>query len=167
MIFLMFLASTPVESFWDVVRMGRYGSMNLLRLPRSSDRVAVRDALARVELSELRDRPLAALSGGQRKRAFLARAIAQRADVLLLDEPLAGLNSVEAARLADTVADINRQGLTVVMIEHNLGEVLRISQRLVVLDNGRKIADGEPVDVMRDATVRAAYVGKERQHAAA
>jgi branched-chain amino acid transport system ATP-binding protein len=65
------------------------------------------------------------------------------------------------------VADINRQGITVVMIEHNLGEVLRVAQRLVVLDNGRKIADGQPVDVMRNPTVRAAYVGKERQNATA
>ena len=73
----------------------------------------------------------------------------------------------EAARLADTVADINRQGLTVVMIEHNLGEVLRVSLRLVVLDNGRTIADGKPVDVLHDPRVRAAEVGKERQNAAA
>ena len=70
----------------DVVMMGRYGSMNLLRIPRQSDRIAVRDALQRVDLLELRHRPIGSLSGGQRKRAFLARAIAQRASVLLLDE---------------------------------------------------------------------------------
>jgi branched-chain amino acid transport system ATP-binding protein len=104
---------------------------------------------------------------GVAKRLEVARALALEPKILLLDEPLAGLNSVEAARLADTVADINRQGLTVVMIEHNLGEVLRVSNRLVVLDNGRKIADGNPVDVMHNPTVRAAYVGKERQNAAA
>ena len=73
-------------SVWDVVMMGRYGSMNPLRIPRSSDRVAVRDALQRVDLLDLRNRPIGTLSGGQRKRTFLARAIAQRADVLLLDE---------------------------------------------------------------------------------
>jgi branched-chain amino acid transport system ATP-binding protein len=104
---------------------------------------------------------------GVTKRLEVARALALQPRVLLLDEPLAGLNSIEAARLADTVVDINRQGLTIVMIEHNLGEVLRVSQRLVVLDNGRKIADGAPIEVMRDPAVRAAYVGKERGNAAA
>jgi branched-chain amino acid transport system ATP-binding protein len=104
---------------------------------------------------------------GVTKRLEVARALALEPKVLLLDEPLAGLNSIEAARLADTVAAINREGLTVVMIEHNLGEVLRVAQRLVVLDNGRKIADGPPKEVMRNPTVRAAYVGKEQPNAAA
>jgi branched-chain amino acid transport system ATP-binding protein len=104
---------------------------------------------------------------GVAKRLEVARALALGPKVLLLDEPLAGLNSAEAARLADTITGINRNGLTVVMIEHNLGEVLRVSQRLVVLDNGRFIADGAPREVMRNPAVRAAYVGKESQHAAA
>ena len=83
------------------------------------------------------------------------------------------LNSKEARLLADTITGINRSGTTIVMIEHNLGEVLRVCQRLVVLDNGKKIADGEPAAVMNNATVRAAYLGPgviataEEQHAAA
>jgi branched-chain amino acid transport system ATP-binding protein len=104
---------------------------------------------------------------GVLKRLEVARALALEPRLLLLDEPLAGLNHVEAERLADTLMQINAQGLTVVMIEHNLGEVLRISRRLVVLDNGIKIADGVPAEVMRMHDVRAAYVGKEKQHAAA
>ena len=102
---------------------------------------------------------------GVLKRLEVARAIAMEPLILLLDEPLAGLNHVEAARLADTVAEINRKGMTVVMIEHNLGEVLRVSQRLVVLDNGRKIAQGDPQKVMKQPTVQAAYVGKEANDA--
>ena len=94
-----------------------------------------------------------------------SRTSAMNPKLLLLDEPLAGLNHVEAARLADTVAGINREGMTVVMIEHNLGEILRVSQRLVVLDNGYKIADGHPEEVMRDQAVRNAYVGKEKKDA--
>ena len=104
---------------------------------------------------------------GVLKRLEVARALALEPRLLLLDEPLAGLNHVEAERLADTLMQINAEGLTVVMIEHNLGEVLRISRRLVVLDNGVKIADGVPAEVMRMEDVRAAYVGKEKQHAAA
>jgi branched-chain amino acid transport system ATP-binding protein len=107
------------------------------------------------------------------KRLELARALALAPRLLLLDEPLAGLNSKEARLLADTITDINRSGITVIMIEHNLGEVLRVCHRLVVLDNGKKIADGEPATVMNNAIVRAAYLGSgaaakaEEQHAAA
>ncbi len=104
---------------------------------------------------------------GVLKRLEVARSLALEPKLLLLDEPLAGLNHIEAARLADVIVEINKQGLTVVMIEHNLGEVLRVSGRLVVLDNGRKIAEGNPQEVMRQTKVRAAYVGKETADAAA
>jgi branched-chain amino acid transport system ATP-binding protein len=93
------------------------------------------------------------------KRLELARALALAPRLLLLDEPLAGLNSKEARLLADTITEINRGGTTIVLIEHNLGEVLRVCHRLVVLDNGETIAAGEPATVMNDATVRAAYLG--------
>jgi branched-chain amino acid transport system ATP-binding protein len=134
---------------------------------RSAARTQAQKYLSLVGIQDVAQQSVVGQPLGVTKRLEVARALALEPKVLLLDEPMAGLNSVEAARLADTIADINRQGLTVVMIEHNLGEVLRVSQRLVVLDNGRKIADGSPVDVMHDPTVRAAYVGKERQDAAA
>ncbi len=111
---------------------------------------------------EVQGQPLGVL-----KRLEVARALALEPKLLLLDEPLAGLNHIEAAVLADVIVEINKQGLTVVMIEHNLGEVLRVSGRLVVLDNGRKIAEGDPKEVMLQPTVRAAYVGKEANDAAA
>ncbi len=140
---------------------------SMVSLDRSDARNQARKYLEMVGIEGVAQKSVVGQPLGVAKRLEVARALALKPKVLLLDEPLAGLNSVEAARLADTVAGINRQGLTVVMIEHNLGEVLRVSQRLVVLDNGRKIADGRPVDVMRDPTVRAAYVGKERPNAAA
>ena len=93
------------------------------------------------------------------KRLELARSLALAPRLLLLDEPLAGLNSKEARLLADTITEINRGGTTIILIEHNLGEVLRVCHRLVVLDNGEKIADGEPEAVMNNATVRVAYLG--------
>jgi branched-chain amino acid transport system ATP-binding protein len=103
---------------------------------------------------------------GHLKRLELARALALEPQLLLLDEPLAGLNQVEAAQLADTIMALNREGRTVILIEHNLGEVLRICRRLVVLDNGRKLADGAPHAVIADRSVRAAYLG-EGENAAA
>jgi len=126
-------------------------------------------AAALLELVGIADHAGQTVTGqplGVLKRLEVARALALEPRLVLLDEPLAGLNHVEAERLADTLMQINARGLTVVMIEHNLGEVLRISQRLVVLDNGRKIADGVPDQVMRMGDVRAAYVGKEKQHVA-
>jgi branched-chain amino acid transport system ATP-binding protein len=131
-------------------------------LDRTNERKKARKYLDLVGIAAMAEMSVVGQPLGVTKRLEVARALALEPKVLLLDEPLAGLNSVEAARLADTIAVINRQGLTVVMIEHNLGEVLRISQRLVVLDNGRKIAEGFPSEVMRDPAVRAAYVGKER-----
>jgi len=140
---------------------------SMISMDRSAARTQALKFLKLVGIENVSQNSVVGQPLGVTKRLEVARALALEPQVLLLDEPLAGLNSIEAARLADTVADINRQGLTVVMIEHNLGEVMRVSQRLVVLDNGRKIADGKPMEVMHDPTVRAAYVGKERQHAAA
>ena len=140
---------------------------SMVAVDRSAARNEARKYLELVGIEGVSQKRVVGQPLGVAKRLEVARALALEPKVLLLDEPLAGLNSVEAARLANTVTAINRQGLTIVMIEHNLGEVLRVSHRLVVLDNGRKIADGKPVDVMRNPTVRAAYVGKERQDAAA
>jgi branched-chain amino acid transport system ATP-binding protein len=135
-----------------------------------SRRVEREKAMEYIELVGIADAAKKSVVGqplGVTKRLEVARALALEPKVLLLDEPLAGLNSAEAARLADTVADLNRQGRTVLMIEHNLGEVMRVGRRLAVLDNGRLIGDGLPDEVMRDPAVRAAYVGKGRSDAAA
>ncbi len=98
------------------------------------------------------------------KRLELARALALGPKLLLLDEPLAGLNSSEASALACTIASLIQHGTTIVLIEHNLGEVLRICHRLVVLDNGRKIAEGPPQAILSNPLVRTVYLGSH--HAA-
>ncbi len=128
---------------------------------RTVERKRAGELLEMLGIGAYAEQPVLGQPLGVLKRLEVARALALEPKLLLLDEPLAGLNHVEAARLADVVVEINRKGLTVVMIEHNLGEVLRVSGRLVVLDNGRKIAEGDPQDVMRQPDVRAAYVGKE------
>lgn len=129
-------------SVWDVVMMGRYGSMNVLRLPRQSDRVAVRDALQRVDLLDLAQRPIGALSGGQRKRAFLARAIAQRASVLLLDEPFNGVDVRTEQLMAQLFLQFRQEGRTILISTHDLGHIREFCD-LVVLINRTVLAYGE------------------------
>jgi branched-chain amino acid transport system ATP-binding protein len=137
---------TSTHSPWSALR----------HLDRSAERARALDLLRLVGIADAADAEPANLPLGHLKRLELARALALDPRLLLLDEPLAGLNHVEAARLADTVAELNRQGRTVILIEHNLGEVLRICERLVVLDNGCRLADGVPHAVMADPSVRAA-----------
>jgi branched-chain amino acid transport system ATP-binding protein len=94
------------------------------------------------------------------KRLEVAKALALQPKVLMLDEPLAGLNQLEARRLADKLLELNALGQTILLIEHNLGEVIRICRRLVVIDNGVKIGEGLPTAVMNDPVVRSAYLGE-------
>ena len=134
---------------------------------RDTERQKAQSLLDALEIGDQANQPVHGQPLGVLKRVEVARALALDPKLLLLDEPLAGLNSLEAHRLADTLVGLNQDGTTIVMIEHNLGEVLRISGRLVVLDNGRKIAAGKPGEVMRNPVVRAAYLGKDEANAAA
>ena len=131
----------------------------LATVSRQPERERARDLLHLVGIAEAAEALPAELPLGHLKRLEVARALALEPKVLLLDEPLAGLNSAEASRMADTITGLNRQGTTVVLIEHNLSEVMRVCRHLVVLDNGRKIGDGEPAAVMADPAVRDAYLG--------
>ncbi|EDP64128.1 ABC transporter related protein [alpha proteobacterium BAL199] len=132
----------------------------LFQVNRSVERRIALELLERVGIADAAEQRPDHLPLGYRKRLQVARALALDPALLLLDEPLAGLNHVEAAALADVVRGIADDGRTVVLIEHNLGEVLRITDRLVVLDSGRKIGDGEPGAVIRDPVVHAAYIGE-------
>ncbi len=145
-------------SVWDVVMMGRYGSMNVLRIPRGSDRVAVRDALEQVELLDLRHRPISALSGGQRKRAFLARSIAQRADVLLLDEPFNGVDVRTEQLMAKLFMQFRREGRTILISTHDLSHVRDFCD-LVVLINKTVLAYGETSEVFTPENISMTFGG--------
>ena len=133
---------------------------SLLQTNRNPERGRARELLKLVGIEEVADAMPSKLPLGTLKRLEVARALALEPRVLLLDEPLAGLNHAEAQKLADTIVSLNRSGLSMVLIEHNLGEVLRICSRLVVLDNGRNLAAGDPHEVMSDRSVRAAYLGE-------
>lgn len=98
---------------------------------------------------------------GYLKRMQAARALALDPQLLMLDEPLAGLNQSEANRFADLIVELNADGITIVLVEHNLGEVTRIARRLLVLHNGALLAEDEPRAVMARADVRDAYLGAE------
>lgn len=137
----------------------------LFHLNREAEIKIAKPILERVGLAEKETAESNSLPLGQLKRLEVARALAMHPKVLLFDEPLAGLNEKEAAGLVDTIVDLNKDGLTVVLVEHNLGEVLRVSSRLQVLDNGRIIADGPPDEVMADPGVQEAYLGGSESEA--
>ncbi|MEA2853616.1 MAG: branched-chain amino acid transport system ATP-binding protein, partial [Rhodospirillaceae bacterium] len=103
--------------------------------------------------------PASTLTVGQLRHLEVARAIATRADLLLADEPCAGLNPTETAAMIDVLRRIRTSGVTVVLVEHDMPSVMEVSDRLLVLDAGRLIADGSPHAVAQDSKVIAAYLG--------
>ncbi|KGG15385.1 MULTISPECIES: metal ABC transporter ATP-binding protein [unclassified Prochlorococcus] len=149
--------SFPV-SVWDVVMMGRYGSMNFLRVPRESDKKAVVHALERVELLGLSDRPIGSLSGGQRKRAFLARAIAQRASVLLLDEPFTGVDIRTEKLMAELFLQLRQDGRSVLISTHDLSHVRDFCD-VVVLINKTVLAYGNTSEVFTSENLSMTFGG--------
>ncbi|NWB29664.1 ABC transporter ATP-binding protein [Pseudomonas gingeri] len=113
-----------------------------------------------LELQALRDVPVGTLSYGLQKRVELGRALIAGPTLLLLDEPMAGMNAEEKQEMARFIADVNRDlGTTVVLIEHDMGVVMGLSDHVVVLDYGRKVGDGTPAEVQGNAEVIAAYLG--------
>src|SRR3546814_822306 len=124
-------------------------------------RAAVEEIIDFLEIEHIRKEPAGQLPYGLRKRVELARAIALKPDLLLLDEPMAGMNLEEKEDMARYVVDLNEEwGMTVVMIEHDMGVVMDLSHRVVVLDFGRRIAEGLPGDLRADPPVRTAYLGE-------
>lgn len=130
-----------------------------LNVSRNRERERAADILVRVGLSGTEGKLSGSLPLGQMKRLEVARALAVDPQIVLFDEPLAGLNQTEASRQIETIVAVNAQGITVVLVEHNLEEVVRACRRLIVLNDGRVIGDGVPGEVMADSVVREAYVG--------
>jgi manganese transport system ATP-binding protein len=117
----------------DVVMMGRYGHQGFTRRVRPADRAAVADALERVELTEYADRQIGQLSGGQKKRAFVARGIAQGAEILLLDEPFAGVDKRSEATLVRLLRELAETGCTVLVSTHDLHALPALADEAILL----------------------------------
>lgn len=145
----------------DVVMMGRYGHMNALRIPTRADHQAVEAALARVNMEAFSDRQIGELSGGQRKRVFIARALAQEASVILLDEPFTGVDVGTETAIIDLMRALRDQGCLIFVSTHNLGSVPDYCDQ-VVLFNRTVLAYGPTETVFTEANLAQAFGGALR-----
>lgn len=145
----------------DVVMMGRYGRMNLMRIPRAVDRAAVSAALERVGLADLRKRQIGELSGGQRKRVFLARAMAQESEIILLDEPFTGVDVTTENAIIALLRAMRDEGRLMLVSTHNLGSVPDFCDE-VVLFNKTVLAQGPTVTTFTEANLATAFGGSLR-----
>ncbi|WP_077490930.1 metal ABC transporter ATP-binding protein [Sinomonas mesophila] len=140
----------------DVVMMGRYGGMGLTRRPKAADHEAVYAALERVELTKFADRQIGQLSGGQKKRAFVARGIAQGASVLLLDEPFAGVDKRSEATMSRLLRELADDGATILISTHDLHALPELADEAVLLLH-RVLMHGDPSEVLQAENLALAF----------
>ncbi|OXY80561.1 manganese/iron ABC transporter ATP-binding protein [Oceanimonas doudoroffii] len=142
----------------DVVMMGRYGHMGLLRRPKAADHRAVERALARVNMTGFRQRQIGELSGGQKKRVFLARALAQDSRVILLDEPFTGVDVTTEEQIIALLKELRDEGRVMLVSTHNLGSVPEFCDRTILI-KGTVLAHGTTEATFNQANLELAFGG--------
>ncbi len=149
-------------SVWDVTMMGRYGEMNFLRIPRAVDKAKVEESLRRVSMWEFKDRQIGELSGGQKKRVFLARALAQGGRVILLDEPFTGVDVNTEEAIIQLLRELRAAGCIILVSTHNLGSVPEFCDQAVLI-NRTVLAYGPTSEVFTEQNLAATFGGVLRQ----
>ena len=141
----------------DLVARGRYPHQGLLRQWSAADARAVADALDATEVADLRDRFVSELSGGQRQRVWLAMALAQQTDLLLLDEPTTFLDIAHQFEVMDLCARLHEEGRTLVAVLHDLNQAARYATHLIAMRAGVIVAEGPPASVVTEPLVREVF----------
>lgn len=149
-------------SVHDVVMMGRYGRMNFLRRPKASDRQKVNGALSRLQITHLADRQISELSGGQKKRVFLARALAQESKILLLDEPFTGVDVKTEKAIMTLLDELRDEGHLILISTHNLGTVPEFCDQVIMI-NRTILAMGDTHSTFTQANLEKVFGGVLRQ----
>lgn len=143
---------------WDVVMMGRYGFMNFMRTPRKEDSSLVTDALKKLNIFDLKERQIGELSGGQKKRVFLARSLAQGAQIMLLDEPFAGVDAKTEAEVTSLLLDLKKHGIVVLISTHELTSLTEYCDHVAFIKNGITVF-GKTDDVFTPANISSTFDG--------
>ncbi len=149
-------------SVYDVVMMGRYGYMNCLRIPREIDRQIVQQSLAKTQLTGLEQRQIGELSGGQKKRTFLARTLAQQGDIILLDEPFAGVDVKTEKAIIELLIELRDLGKTILISTHDLSSIATFCDQ-VILVNKTILAYGSIADVFTPENLSRTFGGSVPQ----
>ncbi len=148
----------PVSVF-DVVLMGRYGKLGLFQRPRQSDKEIALDSLRKVGMEGFQNRQISQLSGGQQQRVFLARALAQKADLYFMDEPFTGVDAATENAIVELLREIKEQGKTVIVVHHDLQTAKEYFDWIVFL-NLHLVASGKTEDVFTAELLHETYGGK-------
>lgn len=146
-------------SVMDVVLMGRYGKLGLFKRPRKADYEVAEDCLRKVGMEGFKDRQISQLSGGQQQRVFLARALAQEADLYFMDEPFAGVDAATEKAIINILREMTQRGKTVVVVHHDLQSANRYFNWVILL-NMRLIASGPTEKIFTQEMLQETYGGK-------